>query len=170
MARYLIANGPMQTTSAFAAVTTGTSLKTLLQVKPGATKILKVKEWGISFDGFAAAAPGKVELIETDVAATVTAHVAAGITKVDAAALAQGDPTTAIVEVGTSATGYTATVEGSITAVRNLDAPQFIAPTNQFIKQFPLGDEPVIQAGKFCRVRVIFSAAINAFCYVVVED
>jgi len=169
MALYLIGNGPMQTTAAFAKVTTGTAIKTLLQIKAGATTILKVKEWGISFDGSAAATPGQVELIETDVAATVTASVANDITKLDAAAIAQGDPTTALIAVGTTSTGYTASSEGSITAVRNLDAPQLIAPTNQFIKQFPLGTEPLIQNGKLARIRVTFGAAINAYCYMIVE-
>ena len=55
MAIYLIGNGPMQTTAAFAPVTTGTAIKTLLQVKPSATVVAKIIEWGISFDGFAAA-------------------------------------------------------------------------------------------------------------------
>lgn len=167
--KYLIANGPMPTTAAFAPVTTGTAIKTLLQVKPGATTALKICEWGISFDGFAAAAPGKVELIETDVAATVTASVANDITKYDGAALLAGDPTTALIAVGTTSTGYTASAEGTITAVRNLDGPQLIAPTNQFIKQFPLGTEPIIQVGKFARVRVTFAAAVNAYCYMIVE-
>lgn len=164
----MIGNGPQQTTAAFAVVTTGTSIKTMLQVKPGATVPLKIVEWGISFDGSAAATPGKVELIETDVAGTVTASVAADITKYDADAIASGDPTTALIAVGTTSTGYTCTSEGSITAVRNLDAPQLIAPTNQFIKQFPLGREPIIQVGKFGRIRVTFGAAINAYCYVIV--
>jgi hypothetical protein len=39
--------------------------------------------WGIDFDGTAAAAPIKVELIDTDVAATVTAHVASGLVKLN---------------------------------------------------------------------------------------
>jgi hypothetical protein len=168
MAIYLIGNGPMQTTTAFAPVSTGTAIKTLLQIKPSATLIAKIIEWGISFDGITAATPGKIELIETDVAATVTASVAADITKVDSDALAGGDPTTNLIQVGTTATGYTASSEGSITAVRNLDGPQLIAPTNQFIKQFPLGREPVIQAGKFGRIRVTFGAAVNAYCYVVI--
>jgi hypothetical protein len=167
--RYLITNGPMQTVAAAAVVTTGTAIKTLLQVKPGATTILKVIEWGVSFDGFAAAAPGKVELIETDVAATVTASVAADLTKLDMAALLAGDPTTALIAVGTTSTGYTASAEGTITATRDLDGPQLIAPTNQFIKQFPLGQEPVIQNGKFGRIRVTFAAAVNAYAYMVVE-
>lgn len=169
MALFLIGNGPMQTTAAFAAVTTGTSIKTMLQVKPGATVIAKIIEWGISLDGSSAATPGKVELIESDVAATVTAHVAADITKLDGAALSCGDPTTALISVGTSATGYTSTSEGSTTAIRNLAGPQFVAPTTQFIQQFPLGREPVIQAGKFGRIRVHFGAAVNAYCYMILE-
>lgn len=169
MALYLIGNGPMQTTAAFAAVTTGTSIKTMLQVKASATKAARIVEWGCSFDGSAAATPGKVELIETDVAATVTAHVAADLTKLDHDALIGGDQTTNLIQVGTTSTGYTSTAEGSITAIRNLDGPQFIAPTNQYIKQFPLGREPVIQIGKFGRIRVHFGAAVNCYCYMVVE-
>jgi hypothetical protein len=169
MAIYLIGNGPMQTTAAFAAVTTGTAVKTMLQIKPSATIQAKIIEWGISFDGSAAATPGKVELIETDVAATVTASAASDITKLDSDALMGGDPTTNLIQVGTSATGYTSTSEGTITAVRNLDGPQFIAPTSQFVKQFPLGREPVIQVAKFARIRVTFAAAVNAYCYVVLQ-
>lgn len=169
MALYLIGNGPMQTTAAFATVTTGTSIKTMLQVKPGSTNMIKIKEWGISFDGSAAATPIKVELIETDVAATVTASAAADLTKLDAAAISAGDPTTSNIAVGTSATGYTATVEGSITTVRNLAGPQLIAPTNQFVEQFPLGNEPILQVSKFMRIRVTAGAAVNAYCYVIVE-
>jgi hypothetical protein len=169
MARYLISNGPMQTTAAFAAVTTGTAIKTMLQVKPGTTNAVKIVEWGICFDGSAAATPIKVELVETDVAATVTASVANDITKYDADAIAGGDPTTALIAVGTTATGYTSTGEGTTTAARNLDGPQFIAPTSQYIKQFPLGERPLIQASKFARIRVTAGAAVNAYCYMIIE-
>src|SRR5437588_12893983 len=130
MALYLIANGASPTTAAQVAVTTGTAIKTLLQVKASATVVAKIKEWGISFDGSAAATPIKVELIETDVAATVTAAVANDITKLDGNALSGGDPTTNLIQVGTAATGYTSTSEGTITTVRNLDGPHLIAPTN----------------------------------------
>lgn len=169
MAIYLIGNGPMPTTAAFAAVTTGTAIKTMLQVKPGATVIARIIEWGISFDGAAAATPGKIELIETDVAATVTAAVAADITKYDSDALMGGDPTTALFTVGTTSTGYTSSGEGSITAVRMLAGPQFIAPTNQWAQQFPQGCEPVIQAAKFGRIRVTFGTAVNAYCYMILR-
>jgi len=165
---YLIGNGPSPTTAAQVVVTTGTAIKTLLQIKAGATSVLKIVEWGISFDGSAAAAPIKVELLETDVAATVTAHVAAGVVKQDGGALMAGDPTTDHFEVGTTATGYTATAEGTITTSRMFD-PQLIAPTNQYVKQFPLGREPIIQAGKFARIRVTAAAAVNAYAYMVIE-
>lgn len=168
MGLYTIFNGPSPTTAAQVPVTTGTAIKTLLQVKPSATNTLKIVEWGISFDGSAAATPIKVELLETDVAATVTASAAADIVKTDAAALAGGDPTTNLIQVGTTSTGYTSTGEGTITATRVLDA-QLVAPTNQYVKQFPLGREPVIQISKFARIRVTAGAAVNAYCYMVVE-
>lgn len=168
MALYLIANGPMPTTAAQAVVTTGTAIKTLLQVKASATVVAKIVEWGISFDGSAAATPIKCELLETDVAATVTASVAADLTKLDSHALAGGDPTTNLIQVGTTSTGYTSTSEGSITAVRMFDV-QLIAPTNQYVKQFPLGREPKCIIGNAVRIRVKAAAAVNALCYMVLE-
>lgn len=164
MALYKIFNGPAPTTASQVAVTTSTSLKTLLQVKPGTTQTIRLVEWGISFDGFAAAAPGIVEVGVTDVAATVAAHVAAGIHKYDSAALASGDPTTALFAVGTTSTGYTASGEGTVGAFRLADV-QHIAPTNQYLLQFPLGREFVINPSEFFRIRVKFAAAINAICY-----
>lgn len=168
MPLYTIFNGPSPTTAAQVAVTTGTSIKTLLQVKPGATVTAKIIEWGISFDGSAAATPIKCELLQTDVAATVTASAAADIVKTDTEALMGGDPTTALIAVGTTSTGYTSTGEGSITATRVFDT-QFVAPTNQYVKQFPLGREPVLELSKFGRIRVTAGAAVNAYCYMVVE-
>jgi hypothetical protein len=168
MALYKIFNGPAPTTASQVAVTTGTAIKTLLQVKPGATQVARVVEWGISFDGAAAATPGIVELCVTDVAATVTAHAAAGIHKYDSEALAGGDPTTNLFAVGTTSTGYTASGEGSIGAVRQGDV-QHIAPTNQYVFQFPLGREFMVNPSEFMRIRVKFGAAINAICYVLVE-
>ncbi len=169
MALYLIANGPMQTTASFASVATGTALKTMLQVKPSATITAKIKEWGFSFNGFAAALPGKVELIETDVAATVTASVANDITKLDANALSGGDPTTNLIVVGTTSTGYTSSNEGTPAAVRNLDGPIFSPPTQPFYKQFPLGLEPIIQISKFARIRVLFGTDVGMYCYLIID-
>lgn len=168
MALYLIANGPSPTTAAQAVMATGTSIKTLLQVKPGATVTARVVEWGISFDGTSPDAPIKCELLETDVAATVTASNAAAIVKLDSLALSGGDPTTALISVGTTATGYDSSNEGSITSVRMFDM-NLISPTGVFVKQFPLGREPVIQPAKFARIRVTAGTSVNAYCYMVLD-
>lgn len=167
MSLYLIANGPMPTTAAFASVATGTAIKTLLQVKP--FNLARVVEWGISFDGFAAALPGKVELIETDVAATVTASVDADITKLGPNVVDVAAASVAGLTLGTAATGYTASAEGTITAVRALDAPLFLPPTAPYVKQYPLGREPVIQLAKFGRVRVTFGTGVNAYTYMILD-
>ena len=158
---YWAANGPMQTTAAFAPVTTGAVIKTMLQIATPSTRVLRIVEWGISFDGSAAATPIRCELLQTDVAATVTAHVAAGVQPFN-------DPNApaSLMTLGTSATGYTATAEGTITATRTFDL-QFVAPTNQYIKQWPLDQEPQMPVSKFLRVRVTAAAAVNCYCYVV---
>lgn len=168
MAQYLILNGAAAGAAAPVAVTTGTAIKTMLQVKPSTTIVARIVEWGISFDGSAAATPIKVELVETSGAATVTASAAADITKLDANALAGGDPTTNLIPVGTTSTGYTASGEGTPGTCRIFDL-QYIAPTNQYVKQFPLGREPVIQVSTFARIRVTAGAAVNAYCYMIIE-
>jgi hypothetical protein len=170
MPRYLIGSYPRQTTAAPVAIATGAAIKTLLQVVMGATVCARIVEWGVSFDGSAAATPGKIELIEVDVGATITQSVANDITKFDDEALLGGDPTTALFDCSaTSKTGYNASAEGAITALRNLAGAQLVAPTNQFLEQFPLGERPTIQAGKFARIRVTFAAGVNAYAYMIVE-
>ena len=155
----------MPTTASFAAVTTGTSIKTLLQIKP--FNVVKIREWGISFDGSAAATPIEVELLDTGtVFGTVTASADADIMKFDGAEGAVAS--VAGLTLGTSATGYTCTSEGSITTVKLFDT-QFIAPTNQYVKQFPLGAEPKCIIGNAVRIRVKAGAAVNAICYMVLE-
>lgn len=172
MSLYLIANGPMPTTAAQAVVTTGTAIKTLLQAKLGGSTNMvgRVVEWGISFDGFAAAAPIKVELLTTgSVGATITEFLAADIinlTDPNAAAVTDDFPL-AFTAAGDES-GYTATAEGTITATRMFDV-QLVAPTSQYVKQFPLGREPTFKASEFLRIRVTAPAAVNAYCYMILE-
>jgi hypothetical protein len=157
---YWCANGPMPTTAALVPVTTGTTIKTMLQVATPATRMLRVVSWGISFDGSSAAVPIRCELIQTDVAATVTAHVASGVQSFN-------DPNApaSLVTLGVNATGYTATVEGTITATRYADL-QLIAPTNQYDYQWPLDNEFQMPFSKFLRVRVTAPVAVNAYTWV----
>lgn len=166
MARlYKAFNGAMPTTAALPKITTGNVIKTLLQIAPPASLDLTPVEWGISFDGSAAGVPIACELIETDVAATVTAHVASGIIKKNREAFALASQVT----LGTAATGYTASAEGTTTASRLLDG-QLVAPTNQNWIQWPLGREGYVQPGKFLRVRVTAPVAVNAWAYVEWEE
>ena len=155
----------MPTTAAQVAVTTGTAIKTMLQLKP--FNQAKIVAWGISFDGSAAATPIKCELLETGtVFGTVTASADADCVKMNGAD--QAVASVAGLTMGTSATGYTCTSEGSITTVREFDV-QLIAPTNQYIYQFPLGQEPVLVIGNATRIRVTAGAAVNAYCWIEVE-
>lgn len=160
--QFLVPNHATNTTAAPTAVTTGTSIKTMLQVKPLVP--LYVVEWGYSFDG--SPSDIKVELIEVDVAATVTALAEADVTKL-------GNPADTgqaaiVMTLGTSASGYTSTIEGTVTAARNLDAPQ-ISSIKLYQKQFPLGERPLIQIGKYGRIRVTAGSAVNMLAYLVLS-
>ncbi len=157
-------NGPAPTTAAQVPVTTGTAIKTLLQIATPSTKGITVVQYAISFDGSAAATPIRVELIETDVAATVTAYAASGVIK-----LSHPDAEASLVTLGTAASGYTASAEGTITATRVLDV-QFVPPTGSYIALWPLGREPVIPVSKFLRIRVTAAAAVNAYASVTWEE
>ncbi len=171
MGLYFLPNGPSPTTVAQVPVTTGTAIKTLLQVKLGGSsnQTGKIVEWGISFDGSAAATPIKCELLTTGtVNATVTEYLAADIISLDANTAAVTDDFPFAFTAAGDESGYTATAEGTITATRVFDA-QLIAPTNQFVKQFPLGREPTFKATEYLRIRVTAGAAVNAYCYVIIE-
>jgi len=163
---FLLANGPAPTTAAFAHVTTGTAIKTMLQLRPLVP--LRIIEWGFSFDGAALATPIRVELLETGtVFATVTASVEADLAKVtDPAAVAA-----TLMTLSTTGTGYTASAEGTITATRLLDGPFHGAVLSQpFMKQIPLGTEAVCQVGNSVRIRVTASAALNMLCYMKISS
>ena len=167
MALYKIFNGPFPTTAAQLAVTTGTSIKTMLQIKGIAALQMKVKAWGVSMDGSAAAAGVQWELLETGtVFATVTASVAADILAWDAQAIAS--VSTTYFSVGVSATGYTASAEGTITASRIFDS-QFVQPTGQYVWEFSLGNEPIVSAVSALRIRCKAAAAVNAACWMLLE-
>ena len=161
---YKTFNAPMQTTAAIAAVTTGTAIKTMLQIATPATRTITLLSWGYTLS-IAPGAASTVELMQSDVAATVTAHVAAGVQPQDAS------ETASLVTLGTSATGYTATVEGSTTAVRTFDTtivPLASGATDlTYSRIFTPAERPKIPVSKFVRVRISVSvSAANMLCWV----
>lgn len=161
---YVAYNAAMPTTAAMVPVTTGTAIKTMLQLAIPATRSIKIVQWGISWESSTVGVPIRAELIETDVAATVTAHVAAGVQPwFDPSAPAS------LLTLGTTATGFTATAEGTTTASRVFAAP-LLPPTQPYDFQFPLGRECGGKVSKFVRIRVTAPVAVPALCYVVWEE
>lgn len=164
MHRYKTWNGPMPTTAAQAKVAVANGVKTMLQVATPATRQIQLVAWGYSLD---AALAGVVELIQTDVAATVTAHVAAGVQPLDPNAPAS------LMTLGTSATGYTASAEGTTTASRVFDVQEVAAsspPNLSYSYQWTPSERPIIAISKFLRVRTTFSATSSSMVTWLVWD
>jgi hypothetical protein len=141
---------------------TANTVKTILQIKPGAGKI-RIVEWGYIFTT-APTAPVIMELIETGVIfATVTT---------ESAVSAYNDATgpASAVSIGTAATGFNASAEGTITATR-LFAQTYDTAT-YYKQQFPLGREPEVNAASALRIRATptVSTATTVLCYVAWEE
>lgn len=159
MPSYIAFNGAMVTTAGYVPITTGTAIKTLLQIKAPAAAPLLVWKWGLDFDG-TGSTPIKCELIETGtVGATLTAHVAAGIQQYGQAQVASQ------VQLGTTASGFTATAEGTITATRYASLNS-VLPGNGDRNEWSLGREFYVPAGNIVRIRVTATAAVNCMCYI----
>ena len=158
---YIAQNGAIQTTAAPVKVTTGAAIKTMLQVATPSTVTARIVEWGISFDTPATASIINCELIQTDVAATVTAFTPEPY----------NDPNSvlSLCVGGTSATGFTASAEGTTTVTRTFDL-QTVVPPAQYVHQWPLGREPVVAASKFLRIRVTATVACNCYCWILWEE
>lgn len=164
MHRYKTWNGPMPTTAAQASVTTGTAIKTMLQLSTPSTRQIQLISWGFSVDD-PPGADAVIELIQTDVAATVTAHVAAGVQPLDPNAPAS------MLTLGASNTGYTATVEGSTTAARVFDAVSLSSTSGEspllYTYQWMPDERPIIAVSKFLRVRATTpTTAVDMRCWI----
>lgn len=159
---YIAWSSAAPTTASQATTATGTAIKTMLQVATPSTAEVKVIEWGVSFDGSAAATPGIIELLQTDVAAT-------GGTGYTPTTYSNPNGPASLCVGGAALTGFGFSGEGTITATRVM-AGGLIAPTNQFVQQFPLGREPMVPVSKFLRIRVKFGTTVNALAYIVWEE
>jgi hypothetical protein len=151
MHRYTTWNGPMPTTAAQASANTGTAIKTMLQIATPSTRQIQLISWSFTLDD-PPGADAVIELIQTDVAATVTAHVAAGVQPLDPNAPAS------LMTLGTSATGYTASAEGTTTASRTFDAVSLSSVSGEspltYVCQWMPDERPIVAVSKFLRVRV----------------
>ena len=153
-----------------AGVTTSATLFTLLQLQSTAGQPIRVKEWGVSFNGSALAAGFGCDLMDSGtVAATVTAFAAVDITVYNPDTPAQSGTTAGVPFIlSTTASGFTSSAEGTITAPRIFDT-QFVEPIGGYWKQFPLGAEPLITPGHNLRLRVKGDGTTKCCAYLVVE-
>jgi hypothetical protein len=143
--------------------------RTMLQIAPAtANNPIRVIEWGYVLSAVPAA-PVSIELIETGAifASALTAHVAAGIHKVN---VPSGSGSS--VQLGTALTGYAAAAptEGTITATRLFD---FHVENGLYLnKQYPLGREFEVPVGTALRVRATpgSAVAVNMAVYVIWEE
>lgn len=170
MHRYKAWNEAMPTTAAQAAVTTGTAIKTMLQLATPSTRQIQLIAWGFTLDD-PPGADAVFELLDTDVAATVTAHVAAGVQP-----LTPGQPAS-LLTLGVSATGYTASAEGAITASRVHDVVAAssvsaeAAPVLTYGYQFMPDERPIIAVSRFVRVRATTpTGAVDMRCFIVWDE
>ena len=163
---FSVVNGAAGNAAAPVKVTTGTSIKTMLQLATPSTRSIKIVSWWVSFDGTTAATPIACELMHsTAINATVTAYVAADITKIQVP-----DPgDTSQLTLGTAASGYTASAEGTVTAGVQYDY-QLVPPTSSYLIRYELGREPVVPVSRFLRIRVTAGAAVNCVCGITWEE
>jgi hypothetical protein len=157
--QYIAYNGAVPTTAAQVKMAVTTSIHTIQQVLTPATTGITVLEWGISFDGSAAATGVNVEFFANDVAATAGTSLTPTVFGCDA--------TASLCVGGTGATMFSdgSVTEGTVANARMFDC-QLIQPTSQYVKQWPLGREPYVPPSKALRVRVTAPAAVNAISYI----
>lgn len=153
------------TTAVMIGTSYATGGKVAVQLQTPSTLQVKIIEWGISFNGSAAATPAVVELVQNGTGSTVsTAHTTSTVQPIG-----DNTKTSGLTYGATTNTGYGNGAITSATPDKYFDA-QFIAPTSQYVKQWPLGREPVCAASKFCQLRLNTSATVTAVAYIIFEE
>lgn len=167
---YTVWNGPAPTIAAQQKVATGTAIKTQLQLATPSTRQIRIIEWGWSLDAApATTGTGAVELLQTDVAATVTAHVATGVQP-----RVPGTPAS-LMTLGTANTGYSASSEGATTASRVFDVMSLSSATGESAlsggRIWLPGRGPIVAVSTFLRVRMTTpTTAVDARTFVVWDE
>jgi hypothetical protein len=168
---YTIMNGAVPGAAAAVSITTGTAIKTMMQLLTTAGWTYRVVEWWTEFNGSAAATPITVELIANTTApqTTLTTYASADIAPANDPN-ASSQSTGSMFSLASNASGFgTGATEVTPTGtVRNLST-HFVPPTSGIYIQYPLGREPeIVQAG-FLRHRTTAGAAVNCYVGITVE-
>lgn len=151
------------TTGVTAGTSYATTAKCAIQLSTPSTLQLRVVEYGISFNGSAAGTPATVTLALAGAASTMSTSLSGLVKPI-------GDNQKASsLTMGTSNSGYGNGAITTNTTAAMFDA-QFVAQTNQYIKQWPLGREPVVPVSSFLQLRVSTSSTVSALAYIVFEE
>jgi hypothetical protein len=172
-ASYFIYNSALATTAAPVKQPTGTSIRTMLQLRVALSVNARLVAWGCSFDGSAAATPGQVELFENTAAATMsTAYAAADIqpyTPVTGLANTAG-ATGVPFNLSTATSGFAtaAVTEGTVSGYRGADLAM-LPPTAPYVYQWPLGREFELTPQNYLRCRMTFATTVNTYIWLLIE-
>jgi hypothetical protein len=166
---YTVLNGAVPGAAAAVPISTGTAIKTMLQLFTLAGFAYRVVEYWTEFDGSAAATPIKVEMLyhTGGPQTTLTTFASADIAPAN-------DPNASaasnVFSLASNASGFgTGATEVTPTAVRNVNT-QFVPPTSGFYIQYPLGREPEGAANSsYLRSRTTTGASVNCYVGVTVE-
>lgn len=168
MALFIAYNSALSTTTNIDGGTSyATGAKVGLQLQVPDNGFIKLVEWGVSMNGSAAATPATCEVATTDAGTTLTSHTTTTVKCLDMAA----GPASRLT-MATTGTAYGAAAIATNTTLRPLDR-QFVAPTSQYVKMWPLGREPIIgntTTENFLQFRINTSATVNAIIYAVWEE
>lgn len=167
MATFIAYNSALSTTTGIAAGTSyATGAKVALQLHIPDSGQIELIEWGVSFDGSAAATPALLEVASTDTASTMsTAHTTTTVKNL----LDPNGAASRLTYGATTNTGYGNGAITSNTTLRMADR-QYVAPTNQYVKMWPLGTYPKFGNGtteNYLQFRINTSATVNAIIYAV---
>lgn len=169
MHRYKVYNAAMATTAATASTTTGTAIKTMVQLATPATRQIQLISWGFTVDD-PPGADASIELIQTDVAASAgTAHVAAGVQPLDPNAPAS------LLTLGTSATGFSFGTENTTAASRVFDIVSLSSVSGEspltYSYQFMPDERPIVAISKFLRIRATTpTTAVDLRCWICFDE
>lgn len=159
--------------SASTSITAGASYATggkcMLQLAVPANGLIRVVEYGLSFDGSAAGTPATVLLREASAASTMsTQHTTSTIDAIT------DIPTGANTRLDCSSTAKTGYGNGAITSAttNRIYDRQYIAPTNQYVKMWPLGQWPECggTAATYLQLCINTTPTVNAYAYIIWEE
>lgn len=149
-------------------VTAGTSYtataKCAIQLVTPATTQLRIVEWGINFSGSAAGTPSICTLALAGAASTMTTpHSTSTIVPIS------DNAKTSSLTMGTGSSGYGAGAITTNTTSKMYDAQQ-VAQAGMYLKQWPLGREPVVPVSSTLQLRVNTAVTLIAIAYIVFEE